>query len=698
MFQLFRRKHSKQHPSLTMSAVQGLFWASLVICAGFWALWYYFPTWQPAVSAAAAQSFLIGIVQVQAGIFAIAASFSVLYLQVSLEAYSLRASDLFLKNEDFPILVRDFIFTLVINSALALWVSDVPEFFPILFSLSGSSFFVASLVILLRYTRQVAESVSPEKIVAEMLTDAPYSKLSAESTEFLTPPPGNLYKPDLKIEVPGLFGASTQLGPSMKMLVDIARRMIDQFDHAVLNQILNGITAQNSQFSFRTPPEPVTENDILVYRRNTHPEYRRSPLTNEQIQENIRAEKKTLREAAYLAYLIGAFLQMLPAAIRANNKPAAKIILAAIGKVLNGRLFTDSFHKTNILNTVLRDHLLSNLELEGWLDLKLDAIKMVFDCLQLKPFYQPNDFSPGASAYDGNDPDRIDHGHALFAFFDGLFDKNKMDTELGKKIGLLCFDGIHAVTAYEASKGSPMIGDFALVLGNLGSQPAIHHQTIARSLESIGRWWAVAGSQGKVYTSAYSTLLRQGILEFIRGRIHYLGQTDSQLTMNSLINPFLDSLENIGRECDRYWQSETLEETLQLIYELGKYLLPDPDHAYFCAINILKHPVDRDMIAPDETITKTWFQVTGNYTSQLSEKSRGAVWRLSEFLKEKSDLLEIGAKYPESQKAIRDIQTTLAKYPSPPDSRNVLAWLNTVEEQPGSIKVKDWVAARRKEN
>lgn len=93
--------------------------------------WYYY--WTPDISSQDVQSFLLTLVQTLAGILAIAVSFSLLYVQISVDSYSLRASSLLVQQIEFKALIRNYVLLLLFLSFMSLFVTDHPQWLPPLF-------------------------------------------------------------------------------------------------------------------------------------------------------------------------------------------------------------------------------------------------------------------------------------------------------------------------------------------------------------------------------------------------------------------------------------------------------------------------------------------------------------------------------------------------------------------------------------
>jgi hypothetical protein len=223
---------AKIKDSIAFQASIGLFAGVALICLIGWFLWLYF-RWEPSVDLSAIQPFLIGVIQIQAGILAIAISFSLLYLQVSVEAYSLRASKLLVTHKSFQRMIRDYLFILVINCSLAIFAIGQPWFIPILAAILGAGLFIASLFVLIKFIRDVAEFITPETMIQEIFRRYPIQKIHAEGFDKLLPK--DLYKvtdpkklEEMRITIPSISGAPDQFGDGMNMLIDISRRMIGQ--------------------------------------------------------------------------------------------------------------------------------------------------------------------------------------------------------------------------------------------------------------------------------------------------------------------------------------------------------------------------------------------------------------------------------------------------------------------------------------
>jgi hypothetical protein len=623
--ELLKRASTRIFGSINFYILVGLVAGIAVVIFLFYLFWHYLG-WTPsfAMDQAFAQSLVVGIIQIQAGILAIAISFSILYLQVSVEAYSLRASRLLMRHRAFRQMVRDYVFLLSINGLLALFVTDIPPYFPLIIGLVAIGLLLGGIIALLRYIGSIAIFITPEELVKEISRDFTAEVIYKEAMQELYPKDINSYTKLFELQTRMItFPTLDQLGDGIKLFVDIARKMIVQGDHMVLRFIVARISGLGRYFRNVLPPL----RDVYVHFDESSGSVvieEDTPSQEERQKEELSQERQILQNSVYLSYILGGLLHIWDIAVRGNDKASAQTVVTEMGKLLEGQFLYAVVHRTDVLNSAVFNILIRETSKPTWIDMRPSVINMVSNGLDL-PSKTDLEFR---NYHVSSRMDENIYARKVYTFFENvLYFLSKESPRDSQSIGT-AFDGMEKIVIYGASSGSAMIGDFSWFLGScLDILTEINTRWLCGVLEQVGVCWLQAASDGvEVYVKGYPTLFTYGIDRFIAGRFAQLKEEQSTETIESFMIPFYDMLEKLSIECVKRKQYESLELTLDAMYDhnLVVFALPDPWYPIACITKSLETAAKEY----DKEAVEVWLNVSKSSINILYSQSPQATSRL----------------------------------------------------------------------
>jgi len=320
-------------------------------------LWVRF-NWLPNVQVDTVRSLLVSIVQSQASIWAIAVSFSLLYVQISVDAYSLRAARLLVQNTAFVQMTRDYVLSLSINSLMALFVTPQPSLLPLLFGVVGVMLFINGLAVMVKYISYVVHYVTPDAIIHELRARINTEQIQQEALEItLEKQVGGRWVTDpgqITVRMPTEVEAQSPASEELRILIDLAKRMVRRWDHIAVKAAIDAIVGSAGYWRQYMPLLPNA--------------------TAEEIENKQAAD---LAAGAVLAYLAGALMEIWTTAIQSEDPITAAMIVTAMRKVLGSNVLDDFVACTNVLEGTVYDRMFEDTNRLGWMDVRRRVISLL---------------------------------------------------------------------------------------------------------------------------------------------------------------------------------------------------------------------------------------------------------------------------------------------------------------------------------
>ena len=289
--------------------------------------WYYY--WTPDISSQDVQSFLLTLVQTLAGILAIAVSFSLLYVQISVDSYSLRASSLLVQQIEFKALIRNYVLLLLFLSFMSLFVTDHPQWLPPLFGGLGVISLFSALFSLTRYVEAIANFITPESIINHIVEQIDRDSIRRHAFQILA---GNSYRDfhtgKIVYESIRILRFPFNLmhyHDTQRLLVDITRRMIRNSDHIVTRLTMNALMGERVFYS-QSKKQLIYSSELLYFNIEdvfTEREILRDGITKE------------LLDSAIIAYHAGMLTEIWSIALIANDQISASQVLTSFGCLIH---------------------------------------------------------------------------------------------------------------------------------------------------------------------------------------------------------------------------------------------------------------------------------------------------------------------------------------------------------------------------
>lgn len=342
-----------------------VWWASLVgilvaSLLGYWLRERF--DWLPNVEAQVVRSLLVGMIQTHVGIWAIAVSFSLLYVQISADVYSPGVARLLVRHRAFRRMTRDYVLILVLDSMMALFVTPKPEFLPLLAGTIGVTAFIYGLAVMVTYIGEVVHYITPDTIIGELRGQISYERIQEEALEKTLSRQGpsgwESQWEGPTIRMPTKVAAQSRVGDEVRILIDIAKRMVRRSDHVAVKAAIDGIVGL--KYGNKRLPRPS----------------RLGPnATREEIAAEI--EEKELTMGAVLAYLAGALMEVWTTAIQSRDRQTAGMLISAMGKILPSDILYNFVARTNVLQVAIYDQMFQDTGRLDWLDLRLRVIRLL---------------------------------------------------------------------------------------------------------------------------------------------------------------------------------------------------------------------------------------------------------------------------------------------------------------------------------
>lgn len=344
----------------------------VIACVCGFCLWYGY-YWWPDIQIDVVRSLVVGIIQTQAGVWAIAVSFSLLYVQISVEAYSLRAAHLLLEHKAFQRMTGYYVMSLVLNGLMALLVTEQPRFLPAAVGLAAVALFVYGMAVLVTYITSVVNYITPETIIETLRQrmDREQIEKAALKTTISKDVVGSV-----TIRVP-----TRPIGPSsvgedhMRVLVDIAKRMASRSDHVAVKAAIDGIVNLNPTDSLAMSLEEWYERQAMY--ENTEEE-----IAGKQDKLREKALKAELTEAAMLAYRSAALMEIWTAGTQSRDQVTAGLVVDAVSGILGSDILRNSVGHTNVLRAVVSNQMFEDTSHHRWFDLREQVIHLLTDGLE----------------------------------------------------------------------------------------------------------------------------------------------------------------------------------------------------------------------------------------------------------------------------------------------------------------------------
>lgn len=368
------RKKEKQKPlssSVFRYFLQGLV---LALPLGLASWWLY--RWELSISPDAVQSMLFTFIQTTGGILAIAVSFSLLYVQVSVGSYSLRAAGLLIRQKPFQQLIRDYVFALGLFTSLSLIADPMAALMPALPAALGIFAFGYSLFGLVKYIESMVTFMKPEATIHSLLEDSGFEYTYANAVDLLK---GQSWRDEASgriihetIHVPTSVLEFSQYGSIHRILIDFARRMIDQSDHVAVKAVINAIKGAQ-----RWPGGgfaligilPVTEEKLT------------SAFSATQIEGSLLDAK--IVEGAVIAYLSGALAEIWTYAFNAGDTIAAAYVMSVFKHLIRNdfgaAILRQGLFHTDFLESVLTNLVVAKAMGAEWRDLRHEALRILVE-------------------------------------------------------------------------------------------------------------------------------------------------------------------------------------------------------------------------------------------------------------------------------------------------------------------------------
>lgn len=296
----------------------------------------------------------IGILQTVATILAIAGSISLLYIQVSVESYSLRASPLLLKEPYFHRLITRYFLVLLALGILALSTRTVPAWMPAMSGALGLLLLIIAIADLFIFLERIVEIVSPEEIINSTRREfLGWQQLRKEAAEKLLPYDweeaySRDYRPTVKMPA-SIDGWSMFEGPA-RVLIDVITRMILSGDQQAAKKGIEEIANYSG--------------DDLVF-----------PLL-----ETPR-ELARYKEAAVLAYRSGMLAEIWSVAVRQEDEQSGIMIINAASDLIEGSVLRGSITETDVLKSMFFETLFMGAIDSAWWDARRKVVDfIVSDC------------------------------------------------------------------------------------------------------------------------------------------------------------------------------------------------------------------------------------------------------------------------------------------------------------------------------
>lgn len=516
--------------------------------AVYW-LWSYYK-WMPDIQASSVQFLLIGIIQTQAGILAIAVSFSLLYVQISVEAYSLRAAQLLIYFSSFQRIVAYYVSALVINSLLALFITPNPAFLPWFAGMIGVTLFVYGLVVLVIYIADVAYYITPEAIVQALRKQIDPEHVRQEALKL------SLQKSwkekekqgqEILISMPIGIAEQSRIGDELRVMIDVAKRMVRQSDHVAVKAVIDGIVCIQESYCI---PEPVS-----LDRKIAVDQLRRAELAN----------------GALLAYLSGILMEIWSAAIQSIDMVTANMLVRAMDKLLKYGALDNSVACTNVLQVAVHDQMFQDTTRLGWLELRQRVICLITDKLS----------DIAHKDYRGKHP----NAWKVFELLEGM--GRTLLKEDRKDVSQIVFRGIAIFGEYGATTGEDAIIDnVGRFLRDLAQQGHVAPRSMADLVSKMGVCWVQGASLGEFRSKPFWYLLKEGVQQ----AVYLYNQTMAQSHDSYYVpanSSYLDALEEIAKTCVEAQRWDELKYTLEITNSLITDQEHTPSYAAFCLSNVL---------------------------------------------------------------------------------------------------------------
>lgn len=401
------------------------------------------------------RAILLTLIQTQAGILAIAVSFSLLFVQVSVEAYSLRASRLLIQHPPFIELVKVYIFSLVVLSLLILSLQEDIQPLPLFFGIAGFCLFFYGLYFLVIYIADVTHFITPEAIVNFLSQKFTRAKIEQEAQKLIDRRKRenesyrarnvaemqdvDLYNQSRNhrfgidsysglIQVPMGITVRSNVDEDFRVLIDFTKRMIISGDHVAVKAGIDRIPSFQIGYSYWHLTDLGEEQKLAEYQR---------------IHE---------LEAAQIAFLCGALMELWTTAFRIKDILVADLLIREISSLVGNQILEQRVLNSNLLEVVVRDKLFFDATNLEWFQLRNQIIKIITENLGVidQSNYQ----------YRHHGAQRVVNILINMAVF--VFDEEQFSQSADYHL----FKGISMIARYGATAGEGgVIGDVSRYLG-----------------------------------------------------------------------------------------------------------------------------------------------------------------------------------------------------------------------------------------
>ena len=533
----------------------------------------------------------MGIIQLQAVLLAVTVSFSLLYLQISAQAYSRQATRLLITQPAFIRMIGDFVFVLVVNSLLALMVSPQPVFFPALAGVFGILLFLYSLVRLADYMRAIAEFITPEAIARETLRTYTPGRLEREAVEQLLPVGAEDAQAleeigRMEICVP-TTGAAFQFGEKMELLIEMGSKMVVQANYTGLQRVLMAVVGDLGLQKWLSAAAGASRpNQRLSLARASRDLPAGAARQPESWQE-------TLRSGARLAYLAGGLNQIWMMCVAKQDPLAAALILSAYNDLLKDQLLAPPLYQTDLLQRVVRDVLLVDTAQPGWQQMQPQVLALISQNLNLS---SSEDLEAGREGMEDQAllQNPLPFIRLLYARLEEMTQRLLDQPNRSERAFQEVFSALDKTVLYGARVGEAYVSDFAVFASRSLSE--ITEISARQMAELVGQACKLgvrtaAGSANDDRRFEY--LLEFGVRRYVSLHWRTLKDAGRDWQIGNVFIPFQDALKAIAIEClhRQNWKyfSQTLGTLVALENENQAYLF----HAMACLRAILACSVQR---------------------------------------------------------------------------------------------------------
>jgi hypothetical protein len=586
-----------RHKAFAIACFSALMGILVAGALGYY-LWHQH-NWVPSVDLTHVQSLLVSIVQTQAGILAIALSFSLLYVQISVDAYSLRAAGLLVRQSTFKRMTGYYVLSLVLNGMLALFVGSEPEFLPLLAGAIGAALFVCGLTVLVAYIADMADCITPEAIIREVRRHLHHERIKGEALEraFAGEAPKHWGEDLEDFSITMILTSQAHVSDDLQVLIDIGKRMVSRPDHLAVGAVINGIVdLQHGDLL----PQPL-------------------PLGSTAEERAARIREGRIARLAVLVYLADALVGIWMTAIRFQDQGTARRLVSAMGELLGHDVLLNFVARTNVLRAAVYELMFRDTSKLEWSYVRRRVIHLLTDRLYGIVNYHWKEPHPNAwGVYELLE--RIGYD---------LLREESLD-EFGE---LEVFKGICEFGRYSAAVGDgAMVSEIGFYLKERASRQALNFQDMARLVERMGSSWVRGSPLVKYRDKPFWFLLTQGVVPVVVAYNEQRSGEPGSLPSGANYH-YLDALEGIAVACIDSERWYCLEETLEQMNRLVREPEFTPGYAAFCLGEVLKSAVER----AESKAIGIWAEAVasrfpGLYFHAKSERARTELERASSSL------------------------------------------------------------------